>query len=614
VESRTETTVPEIRIGLGSCCVAKGSQALFNALSDSIRGSGQTIHLKRVGCIGACYLSPVIDILIPGKEPARYVGLKAPDVAAMFMRHFPSSGPVQRLRHWGALWLDQLFAGSFANFEESRVDPNGLESAGFGKRQVRLATDGAGSLDPLNLAEYQAGGGFASLRRLREQKTPEEIIALIQQSGLRGRGGAGFPTGQKWAITRQSPGATKYVVCNGDEGDPGAFMDRMILESYPYRVIEGMTIAAWAIGAQEAFFYIRHEYPLAVRRVREAVVRATAAGLLDGFGPQGGPLPIRIIEGAGAFVCGEETALLASMEGRRGTPRLRPPFPGVKGLHDCPTLVNNVETLALVSWIVAHGADAFAALGSPRSKGTKVFALAGRVLRGGLIEVPMGLTLREIVMEIGGGIAEGRAFKAVQVGGPSGGCVPAELSDIPVDYEALQSVGSMMGSGGLVVLDETDCMVEVTRYFLSFTQRESCGKCTTCRIGTRRMLEILERLCAGQGKIEDLAALEKLAGFVRAGSLCGLGRTAPNPVLSTLKYFRSEYEAHVAGRCPSAKCKALIRYTITEKCIGCTKCVQVCPVDAIPFRPHERHEIDQTKCTRCDTCRTICPAQAIQVQ
>ena len=602
----------EIRIGLGSCCVAKGSQALFAALRDAIRCAGGGIRLKRVGCIGACYQAPVVEVLAPGHLPARYVGLQPQDAAGVVQRHFPSPGAVRRLRHWGNAWLGRMLTGRRDAIGSFRVDPGAPETAEFLTRQVRLATSGAGALDPLDLDEYLAGGGFGALRRAGISLRPEDVIATIERSDLRGRGGAGFLTGCKWGIVRDASGTVKYVVCNGDEGDPGAFMDRMILESYPYRVIEGMAVAAWAVGAREAIFYIRHEYPLAVKRVREALRRVQAAGLLDGLGPDGGSVAMRVAEGAGAFVCGEETALLASLEGQRGTPRTRPPYPCIRGLHDCPTLVNNVETLALVPWILAHGADEFLKYGTSGSRGTKVFALAGRVVRGGLIEVPMGLSVREIVMDVGGGVQEGRALKAVQIGGPSGGCVPASLADTPVDYESLAGVGSMMGSGGMVVLDETDCMVEIARYFLSFTQRESCGKCTACRIGTRRMLDILERLCAGKGKMEDLAALEHLALQVRDGSLCGLGRTAPNPVLSTLRYFRAEYEAHVAGRCPSAKCKGLIRYAITEKCIGCTLCAQSCPVDAIAFRPHERHEIDQAKCTRCDTCRLICPEQAVE--
>ena len=603
----------EIRIGLGSCCVAKGSQALFAALRETIQRTGG-IRLKRVGCIGACYQAPVVEVLVPGRQPVRYVGLQPQDVAGIVQHHFPTPGGMRRLKDWGSAWVERLLTGPSHVAGSCRVDAGAPQTKHFLEQQVRLATSGAGVLDPLDLGEYLAGGGFDSLRRARTELRPEDVIATIAQSGLRGRGGAGFLTGKKWAIVRGAPGTRKFAVCNGDEGDPGAFMDRMILESFPYRVLEGLALAAWAVGAQEAIFYIRHEYPLAVQRVREALGRVQAMGVLDGLAPDGQALVMRVVEGAGAFVCGEETALLASIEGRRGMPRPRPPYPGIRGLQECPTLVNNVETLALVPWILAHGVEAFRQYGSAGSCGTKVFALAGRVVRGGLIEVPMGLSVRDIVMHVGGGLQDGRALKAVQVGGPSGGCVPAALADTAVDYETLAGVGSMMGSGGLVVLDETDCMVEIARYFLSFTQRESCGKCTACRIGTRRMLEILERICAGQGKLEDLTALEALAGQVRAGSLCGLGRTASNPVLSTLRYFRDEYEAHVAGRCPTGKCKAMIRYTVGEKCIGCTLCSQACPVDAIAFRPHERHEIDQAKCTRCDTCRLICPEHAIAVQ
>ena len=447
------------------------------------------------------------------------------------------------------------------------------------------------------------------------------MVDEVTRSGLRGRGGAGFPTGKKWAAVRaaagasSSGGAAQYIVCNGDEGDPGAFMDRMILESYPYRVLEGMAIAAFAVGASEGVLYIRAEYPLAVKRIREALKRCREKGLLgDNILGTGFRLSLRIMEGAGAFVCGEETALLASIEGKRGMPRLRPPFPAQSGLWEKPTLVNNVETYAQVPWIFRNGSDAFAALGTSKSKGTKVFALAGKIVRGGLIEVPMGVTLRQIVEEIGGGIPDGRTFKAVQVGGPSGGCVPAELSDTPVDYEALTGVGAIMGSGGLVVLDDGDCMVEIARYFLEFTQNQSCGKCTFCRVGTRRMLDVLDRLCKGGGKDGDLEELERLAGMIKKGSLCGLGKTAPNPVLSTLKYFRAEYEAHLEKRCPAGKCKELIHYRVTEKCIGCTRCAQHCPVDAIPMTPYEIHKIIDSKCIRCDTCKVICPVKAIVVE
>jgi NADH-quinone oxidoreductase subunit F len=438
---------------------------------------------------------------------------------------------------------------------------------------------------------------------------------MISASGLRGRGGAGFSTGDKWRMARKQPGPDKYVICNGDEGDPGAFMDRMLLESFPFRIIEGLAIAAVSIGAHEGIFYIRHEYPLAVKRINAALKICQQRGWLgESLLGSGYALRFTIQQGAGAFVCGEETALLASLEGGRGMPRLRPPYPIEQGLWGKPTVINNVETLAVVPWIIRNGAKAFAAYGTATSKGTKVFALAGNVVRGGLIEIPMGMSLREIVEEIGGGVRPGRKFKAVQIGGPSGGCVPARLADTPVDFESLREVGAIMGSGGLVVLDDSACMVDIARYFLDFTQKQSCGKCTFCRIGTRRMLEILERLCAGKGQPRDLAELEGLANQVGAGSLCGLGKTAPNPVLTTLRYFRDEYEAHLQGRCPAGKCPALIKYRVLENCTGCTLCAQRCPVDAIPMTPYARHVIDSEKCTCCDSCRQVCPYDAIEVK
>jgi NADH-quinone oxidoreductase subunit F len=445
--------------------------------------------------------------------------------------------------------------------------------------------------------------------------SPDAVVEMIGRSGLRGRGGAGFPTGRKWALCRSQADPIKYEICNGDEGDPGAFMDRLVLESDPHRVVEGLAIAAYAIGASEGFFYIRAEYPLAVRHVREAIRQAEAHGFLGDrvFGADF-RLKLEVREGAGAFVCGEETALIASIAGGRGMPRLRPPFPAQQGLRKRPTTVNNVETLACVPWIVRHGPEAFAELGTETSKGTKVFALAGKVRRGGLIEVPMGITIREIVEEIGGGVKDGRSFKAVQMGGPSGGCLPAKMADTPIDYEALAQSGAIMGSGGMVVLDDRDCMVDVARFFLQFTQAESCGKCTYCRIGAKRMLEILNRLCQGEGRPDDLPALEELADRVKRTSLCGLGQTAPNPVLTTLRYFRDEYEAHLREqRCPAARCRALIRYWITDACIGCTLCAQVCPADAIAFRPHEQHEIDNAQCTRCGMCLQACQDDAIRV-
>ncbi len=563
-----------------------------------------------------CYQTPIVEVDLPGGAPAVYTKVTPEDVPRIVRRHVRAPGIARRA--WAAFGtlLEDLATGEAWRPEERHAaDIRDPAIAAFFGRQQHIATEHFGKLDPLDLDAYAAHGGFRALAGALAELEPVDVVERVKRSGLRGRGGAGFPTGVKWERVRAARRQDTVLIVNGDEGDPGAFMDRMILESFPYRVIEGLAIAAYAAGAAEGIFYIRAEYPLAVERVREAIRRCEKAGRLD-LKTRAGPLRLRleIREGAGAFVCGEETALIASIEGRRGTPRYRPPYPAESGLHGRPTLINNVETLACVPWIFRNGPEAFAAIGTERSKGTKVFALAGKVARGGLIEVPMGTTLRTIVEEIGGGAARGKKWKAVQIGGPSGGCLPAAMADTPVDYEALLAAGAMMGSGGLVVLDEDDCMVDIARYFLQFTQSESCGKCTCCRVGTRRMLEILERLCAGEGKAGDLGDLERLARTTAAGSLCGLGKTAPNPVFTTLRYFREEVEAHLRKRCPARRCRALIRYTVTDACTGCTRCAQHCPVDAIPFAPYRRHEIDQATCTKCDTCRVVCPADAIRVE
>jgi NADH-quinone oxidoreductase subunit F len=606
----------QIRVGLGSCCMAKGSDLLFHALRENAGQCGGHVNIKRVGCMGMCHRTPMVEVALPGREAAFYSSLTEAQAGALMERYFHPRGWLRRAGHLWTLMLDGLLLEEaapeqqVARFSMSKRDP---EVRAFLENQVHIATEHFGKLDPLDLDEYLAHDGFAALRKSLAAP-PEELIAVIEKSGLRGRGGAGFPSGQKWRAVRQQPGEVKYVICNGDEGDPGAFMDRMILESFPYRVIEGLALAALAVGAREGIFYVRHEYPLAVRRVRTAIAELEKRGWLGGrLLGAGGPLRLSVVEGAGAFVCGEETALIASVEGRRGMPRLRPPFPAESGLWGKPTLINNVETLALVPWIIRHGAEKFAAYGTAKSKGTKVFALAGRIRRGGLIEVPMGTTLREIVESIGGGAAEGRRIKAVQIGGPSGGCVPASLMDTPVDYESLREAGAIMGSGGMVVLDDSACMVDIARYFLQFTQNQSCGKCTFCRIGTRRMLDILDKLCAGKAQRAHLEELERLARQVSAGSLCGLGKTAPNPVLSTLRYFRDEYEAHLQGRCPAGRCAALVKYQVTADCTGCTLCAQHCPVHAIPMTPYVKHEINLELCTRCDTCRKVCPRRAIEV-
>ncbi len=616
----------EIRIGLGSCCVAQGSARVRDAIEKVLAESGAAATIKPVGCVGMCHQTPLVE-LVPNQSSPRLFAKVTPDAAgALVLEHFKPRGMVHRVGRRVGKLLDRLLTDEPGDPLQRHAADREARDAPICKflgRQRRIATEYCGELNPTDFDEYARHDGFKALRRGLLEFSPAAIVEEIARSGLRGRGGGGYTTGMKWAQVAAADGGKKYIIANGDEGDPGAFMDRMLLESFPYRIIEGMIIAARAVGADEGFFYIRAEYPLAVERINEALDRCRREGLLgENILGSGFRLELSVKEGAGAFVCGEETALLASLEGRRGMPRLRPPYPAQCGLWQRPTLVNNVETLALVPWIVRNGAEQFAAMGTEKSRGTKVFALAGKVRRGGLIEVPMGITIREIVEEIGGGVAPAgnpfaadrqRSFKAVQVGGPSGGCLPASLADTPVDYEALAAAGAIMGSGGLVVLDDCDCMVDIARYFLRFTQDQSCGKCTFCRIGTRRMLDILDRLCSGQGRKGDLEELADLAHGVRAGSICGLGKTAPNPVLSTLKYFREEYEAHLEGRCPAGRCKELIAYRINDRCNGCTLCAQSCPVAAIPVTPYARHAIDDAKCTRCNICRDVCPHDAVDV-
>ena len=606
----------EVRIGLGSCCTARGSGRLYIALQDALDQTGVRVPVKRVGCVGMCHQTPLLEVVVPSGASFLYARVQPEDAKSIVLRHFGVRGPHRKLSNAVSGALDRLLTDEkWEPVTRYAIHVRDQAVSDFLGRQIHIATEHCGHIDPTDMEEYLDNDGFKALERALKELTPEAVIKQIEISGLRGRGGAGFPTHLKWSAVRAADSGKKYIVCNGDEGDPGAFMDRMLMESYPYRIIEGMIIAARCVGADEGYLYIRAEYPLAIKRVTEALEKCRERGFLgDNILGTDFSLQLRIVAGAGAFVCGEETALMASIEGRRGMPRLRPPFPAQKGLWGRPTLINNVETYACVPWILRNGAEAFARIGVGKSKGTKVFALAGKVARGGLIEVPMGISIGQIVEEIGGGIAGGLAFKAVQVGGPSGGCIPATRDNLSVDYETLTEAGAMMGSGGLVVLDETDCMVDIARYFLQFTQNQSCGKCTFCRIGTRRMLDILDRLCAGKGEPADLEELEHLAKMVKQGSLCGLGKTAPNPVLTTMRYFREEYEAHVAGRCPVGKCKALIKYVITDDCIGCTICAQHCPADAIGMKPYEKHEIDMEKCIRCGTCKSVCPSHAVRVE
>jgi NADH-quinone oxidoreductase subunit F len=582
-----------ILVGLGTCGIAAGAEKTYEALRE--RQANGAWSLARAGCVGMCYREPIVEVQHADGRRYQYGALGADRVERLLDEHVGRGAPIEEWLVWST---EQ--AGS---------------EAGYYARQHRVVLRNCGRIDPESLDDYLAVGGYEALRRVLGDGDPEALITCIIDSGLRGRGGAGFLTGMKWRFSRMAKGDHKYVICNADEGDPGAFMDRSVLESDPHSVLEGMAIAAYAIGASDGYIYCRAEYPKAIERLNLAVEQAEARGFLGSsiFGSKAS-FTVRLKEGAGAFVCGEETALIASIEGRRGMPRVRPPFPATKGLWGSPTCINNVETLANVPWIVQHGAKAFSALGTGKSKGTKVFAMAGRIERGGLVEVPMGISIREIVYDVCGGIKGGKRLKAVQMGGPSGGCIPAELKDTPIDYESINKTGAIMGSGGLVVMDETTCMVDVARFFLDFTQRESCGKCTYCRVGTKRMLEILTRLCEGEAREGDLELLGELAELVRSNSLCGLGQTAPNPVLTTLKYFRSEYEAHANNKkCPARQCTKLLTYTVTDECVGCLLCIKACPAGAISGERKQKHVIDQSLCTRCGMCVKACNVKAIAV-
>lgn len=608
----------EIRIGLGSCCVASGSDDIRKALEETIYDHDLNVKIKHVGCVGMCHQVPLVEVVPYQKEQAGsklYARVKPGDVKSIVEEHFYSPNIFKRLRNTFFKGIETIQNDSgWAGVERYLIDPGEKQVSSFLGNQIPIATEYRGIINPLDIEEYKDRGGFRGLQKALGMK-PGEVIQTIIDSGIRGRGGAGFPTGNKWKLVASHENQDKYLICNGDEGDPGAFMDRMLLESYPFRIIEGVLIGAYATGIKKGYFYIRAEYPKAVTRIREAIKICREQGFIgENILGTGFSFDIHIYEGAGAFVCGEETALIASIEGKRGFPRIRPPYPANEGLNGKPTLVNNTETFAQIPYILKNGPEKFSAIGTENSKGTKVFALAGKIARGGLIEVPMGITIKEVVEEIGGGVANGKKLKAVQIGGPSGGCIPYWMADIPIDFQSLNQAGAMMGSGGLVVLDEDDCMVDIASFFLSFTQNESCGKCTFCRIGTKRMMDILVRLTNGKGQKGDLEELEKLAEWTVKGSLCGLGRTAPNPVLSTLRYFRDEYEAHLEGVCPTGKCKELITYSVTDECIGCTKCAQDCPADAIPFTPHEKHAINQEKCIKCDSCRQVCPVNAISVK
>ena len=609
-----EPPIGEVRLGMENCCQASGTAAIYQAVLDASHELGIKVAIKPVSCVGACNQVPLIDVALPDGSIERYPNVKPEEIKEILLHHFK---PASRLRRWKNALLNQIDMFHTDTTWDNILWKSEQERTGtintFLSRQKRISTEGYGIISPLDIDEYMAHEGFAALEKAVTTMPRQAVIDTILQSGLRGRGGGGFPTGRKWSLVAATDKTEKYVICNGDEGDPGAFMDRILLESYPLRVIEGMIIAGYAVGARKGIFYIRAEYPQAVIRTRKAIELCRGKGLLGEklFGSDFS-FDVTIFEGAGAFVCGEETALIASIEGQRGFPRQRPPYPAVEGLFGCPTLINNVETLSQISYIIRHGAEAYRTIGTEKSPGTKVFALAGKVCHGGLIEVPMGTTLNQIIEDIGGGVEGGEKLKAVQTGGPSGGCIPAELCDAPVDFDALTRMGAIMGSGGMVVLSESSCMVDVARYFLSFTCQESCGKCTFCRVGIRRMLDILDRLCTGKGTMEDIDKLEELAISIKQMALCGLGKTAPNPVLSTLKYFRKEYEEHVQGICRTGTCKEMVKLEVTEACVGCTKCAKACPSDAIPYTPYERHHINMEQCVLCGLCIDECSYDAIR--
>lgn len=582
-----------IKVGLGTCGVSAGGEKTYEAIKHEIEKENIQVILKETGCNGMCYREPLIEVIDEENHSFLYGDVTPEKATKIMIDHVVNNVPVKE-------WIVQ--------------NSGPTDDDAFFEKQKRIVLRNCGIIDPNSIDEYIAIGGYEAIQKVIKNNTPEEVIDIMTRSGLRGRGGGGFLTGVKWKFCRQATGTVKYIICNADEGDPGAFMDRSTLESDPHSVLEGMMIGAYAIGAEVGYIYCRAEYPKAVARLKHSIREALARGFLGKniFGSNVN-FSIKIKEGAGAFVCGEETALIASIEGKRGMPRFRPPFPANKGLWGKPTNINNVETFANIPWIITNGAEAFAAMGTENSKGTKVFALAGKIARGGLAEVPMGITINEIVYDIGGGIKGNKKFKAVQMGGPSGGCIPASMGDLQIDYQQINKTGAIMGSGGLVVMDETTCMVEMAKFFLTFTQEESCGKCTFCRIGTKRMLEILERITDGNGREGDVELLQHLAYQIRNNTICGLGQTAPNPVLTTLKYFPEEYEAHIRDKkCPAHSCAPLLTFSIqADACKGCTLCAKACPVEAISGEKKKVHEINTATCIKCGKCFETCKFNAV---